>query len=400
MSLLTGVGFGVGPAWMASGADPADTLRGTGGVIRDASARPQRALMVLQIAISLVLLTMAGLLTQSLSRARHQSYGVEQQGRLIVRIDPQSAGYTSDRLTGLYDRLQDRLRHTPGVLSESLSLYTAVQGDNWSESVFIEGRGRAGESSWDRVSADYFDTIGTPIVRGRGFTARDTATSRRVAVVNEAFVSRFFPDEDPLGRHFGKKGIARAGDYEIVGVAGDAIYRSAVRAVAPMFFVPLSQKVAYDTAAANRVEDASMYMGSIELHVQGDAEAMAPTIRRVLAQVDPDLTPISIFSFGGLVGIQTSEQRLIARISSGFGLMALLLAIVGLYGVTSYRVAGGRGRSGCGWRSAPAAATSGRSCCAARSRTSGSGSRLACHWPFSRRRPCGASSTTCRRSIR
>ena len=346
VSLLTGIVFGVGPAWMASRSDPADALRGSGRVMRDSSALPQRALVVLQAAVSLALLTVAGLLTQSLGHFQNAPYGFEQQGRLIVRISPQSAGYTSDRLTALYEKLEDRLKHTPGVISESLSLYTAQQGNNWGEGIYVEGTDRKGGSSWDRVSAHYFETIGTPIMRGRGFSEQDTANSQKVAVVNETFARRYFPNEDPLGRHFGKDEQAHAGDYEIVGVAKDAIYHNPSRPVQPIFFIPLPQRVTYDMPVDNRVEDGSMYMGSIELHVQGDADAMAPTIRKVLAQVDPNLTPLSMYSFGELVQIQTSAQTLIARISSGFGLVALLLAIVGLYGVTSYRVARRTGEIG------------------------------------------------------
>jgi len=346
VSLATGIVFGVGPAWMASRSDPSDALRGSGRVMRDSSALPQRALVVLQAAVSLALLTVAGLLTQSLGHFQNAPYGFERQGRLIVRISPQSAGYTSERLTALYEKLEDRLKHTPGVISESLSLYTAQQGNNWGEGVYIQGTDRKGGSSWDRVSAHYFETIGTPIVHGRGFTEQDTASSQKVAVINEAFARRFFPNENPLGRHFGKDEIAHAGDYEIVGVAKDAIYHNPSRPEFPMFFVPLAQTVTYATDVDNRVEDGSMYMGTIALHVQGAADAMAPTVRRVLAQVDPNLTPISMFSFGELVRIQTSEQALIARISSGFGFIALLLAIVGLYGVTSYRVARRTGEIG------------------------------------------------------
>ncbi|MDE3156264.1 MAG: FtsX-like permease family protein, partial [Acidobacteriota bacterium] len=346
ISLLTGLVFGVGPAWMASHSDPADALRGSGRVMRDSSALPQRALVVLQAAVSLALLTVAGLLTQSLGHFQNAPYGFAREGRLVVRIDPQSAGYTSDRLTGLYEKLEDRLKHTPGVLSESLSLYTAQQGNNWGEGVYIQGTDRKGGSSWDRVSAHYFETLGTPIVRGRGFSEQDTTNSRKVAVVNEAFARRYFPNENPLGRHFGKDELSHAGDYEIVGVAKDAIYHDPSRPVQPMFFVPLAQRVTYDTPVDNRVEDGSMYMGTIVLHVQGAADAMAPTIRRVLAQVDPNLTPLSMFSFDDLVQIQTSAQTLIARISTGFGVIALLLAVVGLYGVTSYRVARRTGEIG------------------------------------------------------
>ncbi|MGE5243160.1 MAG: ABC transporter permease [Betaproteobacteria bacterium] len=338
IALATGVVFGVGPAWMASRADPADALRGAGRTTRDTSAFSQKALVVVQAALSLMLLTMAGLLTRSLQNLENQSYGFERQGRLVVRINPASAGYTQERLTGLYERLEAGLARIPGVVNASLALYTAQQGNNWGESVYIAGKQVTGGSSWVRVSAHYFETIGTPIVRGRGIEEQDTAASQKVAVINEAFARRYLPNEDPIGKHFGKDEADHAGDYEIVGIAADAKYQDASQAVRPMFFVALPQKITYATAEDNRVEESSMYMGTIVLHTHGDPDALGPGVRRALAEVDPDLTPTSMRSFEEQVRIQTSEHTLIARLTDAFGLIALLLASVGLYGVTAYRV--------------------------------------------------------------
>ena len=339
VALATGVIFGVGPAWIASRLDPAEALRGVGRMTSDSSALPQRSLIVLQAAVSLVLLSVAALLTESLSNLSNQPFGFEKQGRLIVQMSPVSAGYTPDRLSNLYQQLQDRLSHTPGVIAASLSLYTAQQGNNWSESIYLQGKTGDFSSSWVRVSAHYFEAIGTPIVRGRGIEEQDTATSQKVAVVSEAFAKKFFLGEDPIGKHFGKDELSHAGDYEIVGVAKDAHYGDATRPARPIFFVPLTQKIQYELKEDSRIEDASLYMGSIELHVNGDPDSFAPAVRRVMAQIDPDLTPTSMRSFDEQVSIQTSERTLIARLSSAFGFIALLLASVGLYGVTAYRVA-------------------------------------------------------------
>jgi predicted permease len=339
IALATGVIFGVGPAWIASHSDPAEALRGISRAMADASAIPQRSLIVLQAALSLVLLTVAGLLTQSLRNLENQQYGFERQGRLIVQFNPATAGYTQDRVMGLYEQLEDRFSHTPGVITASLSLYTAQQGNNWGEDIFFPGKAGDFGSSWDRVSAHYFETIGTPIVRGRGIGEQDTATSQKVAVINEAFARKYFPNEDPIGKHFGKDEVSHAGEYEIVGVAKDAKYQNASRPARPMFFVALPQKIKYETPEDNRIEEGSMYMGSIEFHVQGDPDAFAPDVRRVLAEIDPGLTPTSMRSFAEQVRIQSSQQTLIARLSDAFGLIALLLASVGLYGVTAYRVA-------------------------------------------------------------
>ena len=157
--------------------------------------------------------------------------------------------------------------------------------------------------------------------------------------MNETFARRYFPNQDPIGQHFGKYDPGHAGDYEIVGVATDAKYMDAFRAVRPMFFVPLLQKIAYAGDVPDRIEESSMYMGSIELHVQGDPDAMAPAVRAALAHIDPNLPPTTMRSFPELIQITTSERTLIARLSDAFGVIALLLAAVGLYGVTAYRVA-------------------------------------------------------------
>ena len=349
VSLATGVIFGVAPAWIASRSDPAEALRGATRSTRDTSALPQKALVVVQAALSLVLLVVAGLVTQSLRNLQNQDFGFAKQGRILVQINPSSVGYTQERLAGLYQQLEDRFAHMPGVLHESLSLYTAQQGNNWGEGVFVPGRAPQPNdgSSWDRVSAHYFETIGTPILRGRGFLESDTATSQHVAVVNEAFVKKYFPNTpDVIGQHFGKDEASHAGDYEIVGVAKDAKYQNAARPARSMFFVPLAQTIKYETAVDQMVESASMYMGTLELHVAGDPGSFGPQIRQTLAGVDPNLTPLSINSFEEQIQLRTNQNTLISRLSSAFGLIALLLASIGLYGLTAYQVARRTGEIG------------------------------------------------------
>jgi predicted permease len=339
VALLTGVIFGVVPAWMASRSDPAEALRGAGRTTRD-SALPQKSLVVVQAALSLALLVLAGLVTQSLRNLQGQDFGFSRDGRLLVQFSPNSAGYTAERLLGLYQQLEDRFAHAPGVINESLSLYTAQQGNNWGEGVWIPGRKRidGDGSSWDRVSAHYFESIGAPVLRGRGFRESDTATSQHVAVVNEAFAKKFFPNSSALGEHFGKDGESHAADYEIVGVVKDTIYQNPARPVRPMFFVPLVQTVHYDDPDAQRVEAGSMYMSTLVLHVTGDPNRFQDAARRILAGIDPNLVPLSLRTFDEQIQIRTTQNVLVSRLSSVFGLIALALASVGLYGLTTYQV--------------------------------------------------------------
>jgi predicted permease len=342
VSLQTGIVFGVGPAWLASRSDPAEALHGATRSTQDGSALPQKSLVVLQAALSLVLLTVAGLLTQSLRNLQNQPYGFEREGRILVEFNPNSAGYTQERLLGLYQQLEERFKHTPGVINESLSLYTAQQNRNWSEGIHILGRSERERNgpSWDRVSAHYFETIGTPVLRGRGFTEGDSATTQRVAVVNEAFVKTFFPNADPIGQHFGKGDAGHAGDYEIVGVVKAAKYQDPAQPPNPMFFLPLAQTINnYADPGDQRIETGSKYMGTIELHVAGDPGSFYPIIRRLLAGVDPNLTANRISTFDEQILNNTTEKTMMSRLCGVFGLIALLLASIGLYGLTAYQVA-------------------------------------------------------------
>ncbi|HYL92396.1 MAG TPA: ABC transporter permease [Alphaproteobacteria bacterium] len=338
--LLTGIIFGVAPAWMASRSDPAEALRGAGRSTRDSSALPQKSLVVAQAALSVALLTVAGLVTQSLRNLQGQDYGFERQGRLLVQFSPGTAGYTPERLPALYQKIEDQFAHAPGVISESLSLYTAQQGNNWGEDIHMPGRQHEDNdgSSWDRVSTHYFETIGTPVVRGRSFRDSDTATSQHVAVVNEAFVKKYFPNSNGLGEHFGKGEASHKADYEIVGVVKDAKYLNPARPVRPWFFVPLTQTVQYAAESDARVEKASLYMGTLELNLASDPNSFQPQARRILAAIDPNLTPLSIRTFDDQIELRTTQKALMSRLSTAFGLIALALASVGLYGLTTYQV--------------------------------------------------------------
>ncbi|HEX6879035.1 MAG TPA: ABC transporter permease, partial [Terriglobales bacterium] len=202
LSLLTGIIFGTVPAWITSHSDPAEALRGINRSTRDRASMPQKSLIVFQAALSLILLVGAGMLTKSLRNMQQQDFGIQTSNRYVVHIDPAGAGYTTDRLGPLYQKLEQQFGSLPGVHSVGLALYSTLEGNNWGEGVQVEGRPEPGPnerngSSWDRVSPRFFETVGQPVIRGRGITDADTATSQMVAVVNQAFVKKFFPNEDP-----------------------------------------------------------------------------------------------------------------------------------------------------------------------------------------------------------
>jgi predicted permease len=344
LSLLTGIVFGIVPAWITSHSDPAEALRGVNRSTRDRASLPQKSLIVFQAALSLVLLVTAGLLTKSLRNLEHQNFGIQTTNRYVVHMDPAGAAYTPERLPALYQSLEQQFGALPGVESVGLALYSTLEGNNWSEGIQIEGRPAPGpndhnNSSWDRVSPKFFETVGQPVIRGRGLTDADTATSQMVAVVNQAFVKKFFPKEDPIGRHFGIFDHKYAGAFEIVGIVADAKYNNPSREVRPMYFRPLTQRLAATGPNEIMAEGRSLYINSITLHFKQPPQNVDSLVRRTLADIDPNLTVVDLHSLDYQVADNFNQERLIARLTMLFGVLALVLASVGLYGITSYAVA-------------------------------------------------------------
>ena len=246
-------------------------------------------------------------------------------------------------MAGRYRELQQKMRSIPGVITASYSLYSPLGGDNWGTSVYVPGRahdsGENGDySSWLRVGPDYFETIGTRLLQGRTINEQDTPTSRRVAVVNQQFAKKYFNDEDPIGKHFGANEAKHTSDFEIVGVVEDARYQNNHGAERPRYFLPYLQNVEYSEPSTMSGEVASQRIQAIELHVAGTPENLESTVRRELSNFDPDLTVIRMTSFGEQVSEAFNQERLLARLTTLFGALALILASIGLYGVTSYTV--------------------------------------------------------------
>ena len=347
ISLLTGVLFGTAPAWMTAHADPIEALRGANRSTRASGLWTQKILVVLQAAISLALLCAAGLLIRTLSNLQHQHFGFETRNVYVLHTDAQMAGYKPDQAQTLYHQIHDDLAAIPGVKSVSYSLYSPMEGNNWGTGIYIEGQAPPSpdsdfnEASWDRISPAYFSTIGTKLLSGRTFTEDDNASAVNVAVVNQAFAHKFFHDA-PIGHHFGDMDQKYAGNFEIVGIVEDAQYWDPDSRIRPMFFLPADQWAHYDEKdqAGALFEGVShIEMDSIEIQTVGHLPGLEGKVRNVLAQINPNLTMNEFETFSVQVKDQFIGKEILARLTSIFGLVALILAAIGLYGVTSYAVA-------------------------------------------------------------
>jgi predicted permease len=346
LALLTGIIFGAAPAWFATRTDPAEALRGSGRSTSDHSSFARKALLIVQATLSVVLVAGATMLARSLNKLEHQDFGYQIQERVLVDLQSPPASYTLPKLTALYRQLEDRLNHLPGVQGSGLALYNPLT-DNWGELVLVAGHpapklDEEAGASWDRVSANYLQNFGMTMLRGRAFTGADNETTAPVAIVNEAFVKRFFKsNEDPLDQHFGLDEPENVGTFRIVGIVHDAKYAGwGLRKPArPMFFVPLEQNVNYKDPLMKRVELQSHFIGGMMLVTEASPGALEPLLTRTLADVDPNLTINSVRSMQQQVDLTFDEERAVASLASLFGIVALLLAAVGLYGVTAYTVA-------------------------------------------------------------
>ncbi len=341
LSLLTGLFFGIAPAWISSQEQPANALRGMNRSTGDGSSWLQRSLVVLQAALSLVLLVGAGLLGKSLNKLEHQDFGLETANRVIVSMNPLKAGYKPEQLQGLYQQIEDRFHALPGVQRIGLAIYTPLNGNIWSLYVYVQGQrppdpGQDVTAVFNRANPDYFQAIGQRVVRGRTFATSDTATSEGVAVVNQAFVKKLFkPGEDPIGQHFGAIQTRNSGDYKIVGVVEDTKYESARDAPRPMYFIPMLQQ---SRMRPSKGTDASLYAEVLILQMNAITPGLEGQVRKTLASIDPNLTVDYYQTFAQQIDGNFNSERMIARLTMLFGALALLLASVGLYGVTSYMV--------------------------------------------------------------
>jgi macrolide transport system ATP-binding/permease protein len=339
LSLLTGVLFGLAPAWITAQAQPVDALRSGSRTTATGASLLQRGLVVLQAALSLVLLVDAGLFLQSLNKLESINLKLEAKNRYIVHINPQAAGYSQTQLEALYRTMEQQFHALPGVVNVGIATYTAMEDNNWGNNIQVQGQPDSNfQASFVKANAEYFDSVGTRVVMGRGIGVQDTSTARAVAVVNQAFVKDFFKDgSNPIGQHFGPPGPDSTADFEIVGVVEDTAYMSPRWKDHEMYFIPMMQRPASDKDPIEN--DISLYAGAIVLQTERPMDNMETLARRTLAGINPNLSIVKFQTFDGQIADRFSEDRMIARLTMLFGSLALLLATIGLYGVTAHTVA-------------------------------------------------------------
>ena len=346
LALITGILFGAAPAWLATRTDPAEALHGVGRGNSDRSSLTRKVLLVVQATLSVVLVAGATMLGRSLNKLEHQDFGFQVSGRVEVDVNRMPADYPPEKLAALHRRLEQELKRIPGVQGANLALYNPLT-DNWGELIMVAGHpptkmnDEAG-ASWDRVSAHYLQDLGMQWTKGRTFTEADNETTESVAIVNESFVKRFFKsDEEPLDQHFGIDMPENAGTYRIVGVVKDAKFAGFAlsRPARPMFYVPLAQTVEYQDKLMTMIETSSHSVGGLLLVTSLPTGMLEPQLTRTLAEIDPNLTFNSVRTMKKQIELSFDQERMVASLAGLFGIIALVLAAVGLYGVTAYSVA-------------------------------------------------------------
>jgi putative ABC transport system permease protein len=345
ISLLTGIVFGIAPAWMTSHANPVEALRGANRSVGGRRSWAQKSLVIAQAAVSLVLLSSAALLSRSLRNLEHQEFGFETAGRYLAWINPTLSTYKPEQMDTIFREIDDRFRQIPGVRMVAPVTYAPMSGDSWNEGIRIEGRPEPGakedtSAGWARVTPGFFDALGAKMLVGRPITEEDTASTRNVAVINKAFAKRFFKDQSPIGEHFGIDRIKYAGTYEIIGVVKDIRYMTwgYKDPVGPMFWVSEAQTAPYDDPQFSEGEKYSHFLYNIVIWAPGDPPGMKEKVRKALASIDPDIVLDDVVPYAEVVSNDFHQENMIATLTSLFGALGLVLAAVGLYGVMAYLV--------------------------------------------------------------
>jgi len=328
-SAVTGIVFGIAPAFRGTGMNVNSALKDTSRGVMGSRSVLAKALLVVQVAISLVLLVGAGLFLQTLKNLRHVDVGFNPQNLLLFRVNPSLNRYDEKRMRALYHDMLDRFAAVPGVRGVGMSQPALLSGSVNTTGIYVQGRtygptrNDGNEIHRVVISPSFFDVLGIPIILGRGITDRDTADSPKVVVINEAAVRKYFPTENPIGHHIGYSPETN-GDMEIVGVLHDVKYNSVRDAVPPTEYIPYPQ--------------ARLTNAVFEVRTAGAPATAMGSIREVGRQIDPNLPLTDVSTQIEQVEKRFQQEKLFAQATALFGALALLLAAIGLFGLMSYNV--------------------------------------------------------------
>jgi predicted permease len=328
VALLTGISFGLAPAFRGTQINLAASLKENSGNLSAASQAGGRrfglgsSLVMTQVALSMVVLIGAGLLLRTLEKLKSINPGFDTSNVLLFSVDPTLAGYKEANIQNVYDELERRLVGVPGVVSASYSSDALLDGGLWTSGFHIEGQPETSyvDVQTLAVGPDFFETMRIPLVKGRTFRAADMRSKQEVGVVNEAFVHKFLESRDAIGLHFGGNGTNNP-QREIVGVVADTKYDDMRKADEPTAYILLKN-------------------GEVTFALRSAVapSALIPTVRRIVNDVDENLPVFGMRTQTQTIDRLLFNQRLVARLSSLFALLGLLLACIGLYGLLSYEV--------------------------------------------------------------
>jgi len=345
ISLFTGILFGLAPAFRSLRVDMTHALKeGFSASTKISGGGGRRfgignALVVTQVALAIVVLVGAGLLVRTLQNLRSIDVGFDAHNLVIFGMNPSLAGYKDAQIRSFYRDLQGRLTETPGVKSASYSMVPLLSGALMATLFHWPGtpQDRQSESDVLEVGPNFFSTMQIPFVAGRNFTASDYEIAAQATnpapptvatpvIVDQAFVAKFLAKENPVGKRFGQSEASQDGPaspgYEIIGVVRDTKYDSLRRAISPMMYTPQAFPGA-----------------SFEVRTAGDPQALVPAIRKVVAEINPNLPLRNVTTESQQIDRLLFQERLVARLSVFLGLLALALACIGLYGLLAYEVA-------------------------------------------------------------